>query len=112
LDALGGRFGGGRAERLAELELAVPAAKPVEALLLLVQLGKRELLRVELAVDLGLVLRTLADELGPLVLAPGCEERLEAQRLRLVAPAGVEEQGFPFAALDQADGPREPLVEP
>src|SRR5215470_16950992 len=94
LELLLGLADRGGAEEVAELELAVPAAESIQALLFLVELGERELLIAELAVDLGLELGALAEELRPLVLAPGGEERFEARHLRLVAAPRVQEQGF------------------
>src|SRR5262249_28317406 len=104
-------LGRGGAEEVAELEVAVPAPEPLQALLLLVQLGERELLVGELALELGLVLAALPDELTPLVLATGREEGLQALGLGPIAPAPVQKQRVTVTALDQRDRALESLLE-
>src|SRR5512132_578497 len=63
----------GGAEQVADLELAIPAAQPLQALLLLVQLGQSELGGARLLVQFGLVLAALGEELGPFGLPGGGE---------------------------------------
>src|SRR5215831_17482687 len=105
-------FRGGRgAEEVAQLEVAVPAPEPFEALLLLVQFGERELLLGDFAFELGLVLAALGDELAPFLLATGGEEGLEALGLGPIAAMRFQKQRVTVAALDQRDGALEPLLE-
>src|SRR5262245_44155764 len=106
-----GFVGGGGAEQVAELEVAVPAPEPLQALLLFVQLGERELLLGDFAFELGLVLAALGDELAPFLLSPGGEEGLQALVLGSIAAAGVQEQRVTVAALDQRDCALESLLE-
>src|SRR5262245_2969761 len=103
--------GGRGAEKVAQLEVAVPAPEPLEALLLLVQLGERELLLGDLAFELGLVLAALGDELAPFLLATGGEEGLEALGLGPIAAMCFQEQRVTVTALDQRDRALESLLE-
>ena len=103
-----GRWG---AEEVAELEVSVPAAEPLEALFLLVEFGEREFLLGEFALDFGLVLDGFGDELGPFFLTTCSEEGLKAFCLGLVATAGFQDQRVSGAALDQCHGALEPLFE-
>ena len=68
LERFVGRRRRGRAEHVAELQLAEPAAQPFQALLFLVEFCDGELALGDLAIELGLVLRALAQELDPLLL--------------------------------------------
>src|SRR5262245_65066126 len=97
-------FRGGRgAEKVAQLEVAVPAPEPLEALLLLVQLGERELLLGHLAFELCLVLVALSDELAPFLLATGGKEGLQPRALGSIAAVRLQKERVTVTALDQRD---------
>jgi len=102
---------GRRPEQVAQLQLAMPAPETVEALLFLVEFGRRELLLCELAIELAFVLGAFADELQPLFLAGRCELRFEPSSLKGVATARGEEQHFSVAALDELERPLQSLGE-
>src|SRR5262249_4375408 len=105
LEAPAGLGRRGRAEDVTELQLAIPAAETLEALLLLVELSKRELGLGALAVELGLVLAALGQDLAPLLLAGGAELGLEPHPVRLVVPDRVQDDRLAGATFDQPDRP-------
>src|SRR4051812_42975668 len=81
--SIGRLHGGVQAEHVTALQVAVPAAQPIQALLLLLQLGQGELGRPHLLGDLLLVLAAVCVELVPL-LQPDLQERLPQRGLRLL----------------------------
>src|SRR5262249_61002346 len=69
--------GAGRADQVPGLDGAVPAAQPVQALFLLIQLRQRQLALGGLTSQLGLVLPAVGQELPPLGLALGAKQLLQ-----------------------------------
>ena len=59
----------GCTKAVSDPKFSIPALEPVEVLLLFVQFGQGELLLGEFAVDLGVELAALGDELDPLRLS-------------------------------------------
>src|SRR5262249_46496537 len=90
---------------------AVPAPEPLQALLLLVQLGERELLLGDFSFEFGLVLSALSDELAPLLLTTGGEEGLQALVLDPVAAVRPQKHRVTVTALHEPRPPLEPLLE-
>src|SRR5690606_3754167 len=87
---LGRVVGGREGEDVALLQVAVPAAQTLQALLLLLELRERELRLRHFAVDLGDELRAVRDELSPLVLARAAEGVDDQRRRSVVVRADVE----------------------
>src|SRR6185312_9071375 len=75
-----GHRSAGRAEQVPGPDRAVPAAEPVQALLLLIQLGQRQLALGDLTGQLGLLFAAVGQELAPFGLALGGEQRLQLGR--------------------------------
>jgi GNAT superfamily N-acetyltransferase len=82
----GGRWGVGEREDVAPLEVAVPPPQPVEALLLVFELGERELLLRDLSRDLVGELAAVRGELPPLVDARCPEGVLEVPGRATLTP--------------------------
>src|SRR5262245_40237161 len=92
-------------EDVAKTDFSVPPSEALEILLLLVELGRRELLGADLLVDLLVELGALGEELGPLLLTLGSEHRLQSCGHRVSARDRVQDDRFSVRSLDQLDGP-------
>src|SRR5262249_1775126 len=114
-----GRGGTGGAEQVPGPDRTVPAAQPLQALLLLIQLGQGHLALGHLAGQLGVVLAAVSDELRPLGLPLRGEQALQLrdaglllghrQHHRLPAgrrdrPGDLSEPGVERLALRQRPG--------
>src|SRR6266545_3770672 len=104
LKALLGPGGLRQRERVAGLEVAPPAAQPLQAVLLLLQLGQGELAQPLLLGQLGLVLAAVGDELGPLLLTGAGELGRQQRAGRLVVRIGVQDQHLAVGAAGQLTG--------
>src|SRR5262249_32118158 len=89
-----------RAEDAPSPEVAEPPAQPVEVLLLLVELGRRELLDPDLLVDLVLELAAFGEELLPFRLALLGEPALELRAHTLPARLGGEDGDLATGRID------------
>ena len=104
LEALVGAGGRGGTQHVAQPQLPVPAAQPLQALFLLVQLGQGQLVLGDLLVDLGQVLAALGQELSPLGLPGGGVDLGQPLVVGWLAAAGVKDDGLAPGRLNQLDG--------